>query len=342
MQSRRDFIKSISRGSAGILVGAIAPAMTRSGIRTEAAYLERCVFAMGTTVTISAHGESREHILHATSLAFDELYRMDKLLSVFRADSDISRLNGSAGRYEVTIDRATAQVLSESSRFHDMTRGAFDITIESLMEAWGFRNEAESMQVVSAAELKMARAGVGMRHLQVLSGGRAFLENEHVGVDLGGIAVGFTVDRMGAILRREGVSSALINHSGDLLAIGAPPDSDGWPVVVPHPWNVAETLATFMLRDRAASTSTNTRTIRTVGGMRVGHILNPTTGENPEGIESVTVLAPNSIDADALSTGLFVRFNKRGEWRNDAREAIVLRTGGEVERIGGNRHNEGI
>lgn len=302
---RRTFLKRMGRVAWSGAITLSLPRVLHGASSSGSASLERCVAAMGTTVSISAYGSSRDLLVRATSNAFAELYRLDRLLSVFRPESDINRLNAVAGERDVTVDPTTSAVLLQARRFHEQTRGRFDATVEPLMRAWGFRNEKTPTEKPDAEEIARLQEAVGMQHVHV-SDAFAYLDDARVKVDLGGIAVGFTVDRIADILRNEGVTSALINHGGDICALGAPPNTEGWDVVLEHPAGDQRHEVILRLKDTAISTSSNARSFRTIGSRRVGHILDPRTGVNPHGMLQLSVIAPFAVTTDALSTGLFM------------------------------------
>lgn len=283
---------------------------------------------MGTTVSISAIGEQRGQLMDATNEAFAELYRLDRLLSVFIPSSDISRLNRAEADDPVPVEADTFDLLERSGRFTEMTGGSFDVTVGALMSRWGFHGDSREVRDVSVAELADAKEGIGWRHVRLDRTGTVRRARRSTQIDLGGIGAGFAVDRMGEVLRRHGVEAALIDHSGDLLAVGAPPETEGWSVAIPDPVGSEDLMVRLHLRDQALSTSTNLRTTRRVAGRTVGHILRPQTGENPRHALSVSVLAPTSLEADALSTALFVDPSPEGAWRNGQREAIMVRGDG--------------
>ena len=321
---RRRFLHQAGRAVSATAVGSVLPPWLRSADWSGPATVERAVFAMGTTVGITAHGEDRAHLMTATTRAFSELTSMDRLLSVYHETSEISVLNRAAGREPIRVSDATGEILQTATEFSALTGGAFDITVEPLMNLWGFRTEGSVRSWPTDKELADAQKVVGWWRVEVNEDGWATLSHPRSRIDLGGIGVGFTVDRMGEILRREGVSAALINHSGDILAIGAPPDTDGWPVAVPDPLDPEQQLVHLTLRDCAISTSSNRRSTRTLKQATVGHILDPRTGKNPEGVLSLSVVAPTSTEADALSTALFIDHSRSALWRNGHRESIVI------------------
>lgn len=287
----------------------------------EGTYLERAVYAMGTTVSISAFGSCREQLVEATSAAFAELHRLEKLLSVFRPDSDIGRLNARMGGTQQTVHADTWQVLARAKDFHRRSNGAFDVTVEPLLERWGFRDRAPSVRHTMI---------VGDSHLHLGDNCIVSIEHPEVRVDTGGIAVGYAVDRMAEVLRSHDVRVGLINHGGDVSAMGAPEGSPGWEVVVPHPTGKGDDLLQLSLMDEALSTSTNSKNIRTMEGTSVGHIFDPKKGTNPGACISMSVLASTSCEADALSTATFISGDTALLTR-EKYDYVVLRPGGQVE-----------
>jgi thiamine biosynthesis lipoprotein len=333
---RRSFLMTTGRAGASMLTASIVPAWFRPGDTSGLVNLGRSVFAMGTTVTITAFGRDRATLVAATGSAFEELYALDRTLSVFRPESEISRLNRAGVGESVSLSPATLEALAAAGRYTEMTDGGFDCTVGGLLSVWGFHDEITDQRPISDTALEDAIDGMGWHRVVLGTEGTAWRTHRATRIDLGGIGVGFTVDRMGEILRSHGIESALIDHSGDLLAIGRPPDADGWNVAIPDPEGSGPHLLELTLRDQALSTSSNRRTTRHVQGRTIGHIIDPRTGENPCGHLGVSVLAPTSTEADALSTALFVDADLDGQWRNGRREAIFVRAGDterSVERI---------
>jgi thiamine biosynthesis lipoprotein len=328
LNRRRQFLSNIGRMAASALAASVCPVWPRA-FAAGRAMLERTVAAMGTTVTIVSYGESRGQLIEATTEAFEELRRLDRLLSVFLPTSDIARLNEAEVGEAVHVEASTMDALAASGRFTSLTSGRFDATVGGLLSALGFHEEqTKADRPVSERQLADAQEGIGWHRIRLDDDGTVRRLHPSTRVDLGGIGAGFAVDRMGGILRNHGVESALIDHSGDLLAIGAPPESDGWLVAIPDPAASDRPLTTLTLCDRAISTSSNLQSVRLVDGKTLGHIVEPLTGENPLRCASVSVLAPSSTEADALSTALFVDADAGGAWRNGQRDAIFVRPEG--------------
>lgn len=335
MLGRRRFLSTSGRAAAGVVAGTLVPVWWKPSAAGRV-MIERTVVAMGTTVSITAYGENRAHLIKATTEAFEELHRLDRQLSVFRPTSEISQLNAADVGEPVQLGEVTMEVLAAAGRYTELTAGRFDVTVGGLLSSMGFHEDARARRTITDHELADVKEGIGWQHIRLGTGGHAIRTHAATQIDLGGIGAGFAVDRMGTILQRHGIEAGLINHSGDVLAIGTPPEAEGWTVAIPDPLAPDRHLIRLTLRDQALSTSSNYRTTRIVGGQKVGHILEPQTGENPEQWASVTMLAPTSLEADALSTALFVNANPSGKWRNGRREALLVRPDGRehsVERI---------
>lgn len=275
-------------------------------------HIRRTTFAMGTLVSIEACGKDEVLLHNAVTQAFDELHRCDRLLSVYDPQSDISRINANAGKHEVTVDDTTIEIIDTAKEFSARTDGSFDCTIEPLMRLWGFRNDIRwepcFASVPSDNEIALALDAVGYQNILVDGTTRSIgLLNDRSAIDLGGIAVGFTVDRMAAILKNAGIDSALINHSGDIYAIGTPPESDGWSIAVPSPTKPEKFLTTLALHDQAISTSGNYEKFVSIDKQKFGHILDRATGKPSTNNLSVSVIAQSSLEADVYSTAFFTQ-----------------------------------
>ena len=305
--SRREFLKRTSQATSGFVVLSAVPSFLRSGTLTGSPIVvERAFYTMGTTVSITAYGESRSQINHAITKAFQAIQRCDDLMSVYKPGSDISRLNRSGGRDTVSLDESIIDLLHHAERFHTLSSGIFDVTVEPLMHLWGFRNEKEiPLHAPSDKEIAATLDAVGFENVSFESGNRVGLLNPGTKVDLGGIAVGYSVDAAVNVLKREGIESAFINHSGDAYALGAPPEDEGWEIGIPDPSSPGTMIAGMKVRDRAVSTSGNYRNSLETGGKRIGHILDPRTGKPAGESASTTVFAHCALEADALSTALF-------------------------------------
>lgn len=280
----------------------LAPPPDEGGL----AFIERYRWTMGAIASISVYGTDARLCEEAIAAAFAEMARTDALMSSFDAASALSAVNRSAGRDEAGVPDELLGVVRAARGYHAATGGAFDATIGPLLDLYGFFRGAESGAYPDDRTIADALAAVGDGNI-VLDPTRSTVGLTHprARLDLGGIGVGHALDRAALALRRHGVESALLNHSGDIVAVGAPPGRDGWTVGIQDPADPRGTIASFVLRDRAVSTSGNYENFISTDRGPIGHILDPLTGRSAAAYLSVSVMADSSAAADALSTGFF-------------------------------------
>ncbi len=232
--------------------------------------------------------------------------RLDAMMSSHDPASVLNGVNRAAGRAETVVPPEIITVLESARLYHSATGGAFDVTVGPLLELYGFFRGAESGAYPDDRMIAETLAGVGFANVNTDPGRSVVgLLHPRSRIDLGGIRVGHALDSAARILRLRGIESALLNHSGDILAIGAPPGSAGWEIGIQDPESPRGTVASFTLKDRSVSTSGNYENFIDTDRGRIGHILDPVTGRCPSGFLSVSVMADTSLAADALSTGFF-------------------------------------
>jgi thiamine biosynthesis lipoprotein len=261
---------------------------------------------MGTNVEIYLYARDGDRAAALVEAAFQEIERVEAALSMYRPTSEVSRINADAATRAVTTDPEVFDLLQRAFDYSQRTGGAFDITVGSLVKAWGFFRNAG--RYPSAEELSQAQATSGWRHVELEKATRSvrFLV-EGLELDFGGIGKGFALDCAARTLRSHGVEAALLGAGqSSYYAIGTPPGSDGWAVTVPSPHRSALPLSKVLLRDRSLSTSGNDKQYFELDGHRYSHIINPLTGRPATGMLQVTVAARTATDSDALSTALFV------------------------------------
>jgi len=262
---------------------------------------------MGATLTISAVGESRAHAINAISAAFAEFNRLDRLLSVYQHESTVSRINRAAGRETIAVEEEVFAVIDRGRAYCTQLEGAFDITLEPLMRAWGFRSKTDTgCPRPSEREILQLLEAVGPEQIELDAGDRTVrLHHPAAAIDLGGFGVGFALDRAVAILRQRGIDHALLNHSGDIYAIGNMPSFEGWPIAIPDPRHPQRLLLACTLRNRSLSTSGSYQNFRREGTHVYGHLMSPRTGHPAQGYPAVTVIADSALEADVLSTAAY-------------------------------------
>lgn len=261
---------------------------------------------MACLYAIEAYGPDAHALPRAVEEAFDEVDRIDRLMSHYRADSLLSRVNREAARGPVTVDAELFDFVARAVRYTRDSGGAFDITVGPLMKVWGFFGGEGRLP--SESELSAARRVVGAGRVILDAAAKTIrFAGPGVELDLGGIAKGYAVDRAAALLRARGVPAALISAGGSTIyALGAPPGRAAWMVTVQDPVVARHAALTFQLTDRALSVAGRSEKSFVSGGVTYSHIMDPRSGRPAQGVLSVAVLAPSGTDGDALDDAFFV------------------------------------
>ncbi len=269
--------------------------------------LEASQDAMGTTFTVALYGEDRERLEAAADAAFAEVRRLERMLSNYRPGSELSRLNREAGERPVRVSDELFDLLAACVEYSRASEGTFDITVGPLMKVWGFYRGTGRLP--SPEEVKAALAKVGYRRLLLDREQRTVRFTEPgVELDPGGIGKGYAVDRMVAILKEHGVHTALVSASGSsIYGLGAPPgDPEGWEVRIRHPRDETQTIETLRLKNCSISTSGSYEKFFVAAGKTYSHIMDPRTGYPAEGVVSVSVVAPRTLDSEAWTKPFFI------------------------------------
>jgi thiamine biosynthesis lipoprotein len=262
--------------------------------------------SMACEYAIEAYGRDADALPRIVDEAFDEVDRIDRLMSHYKANSPLSRVNREAAQHPVAVEPELFDFIADAMRYHRDSGGAFDITVGPLMKAWGFF-QGEG-RVPSENELAAARRHVGGAHVMLnpLSKTIAF-DQPGVELDLGGIAKGYAVDRVVELLRRRQIAAALISAGGSTIyGLGAPPDAGGWEVMLQDPVDPRKVAFAIELKDRALSVAGSSEKAFEAGGVRYSHIMDPHTGRPVQGVLSVAVLASSGTAGDALDNAFFV------------------------------------
>jgi thiamine biosynthesis lipoprotein len=294
--NRRAFVGVLGAGLAGLRT---PPGLTLDGERL----VERWSWAMGQAVHLQLFVADEAAGYEAAHRVFAELRRVEAVLSLFDDASDLAEVNRRAGRGPLRVGEDLASVLIAGLRFEHQTGGAFNPAVEPLMRAWGFHATRRSEP--TRTEIAEARDAVRAAIVEV-EGARVTLPATGTKLDLGGIGVGYGLDRAGAMLRRLGVRRAYLDVSGDCLALGTPPGERGWSVGIADPRRAGGVLRTTRIRDQAIATSSNQLSVVRYGRAVRGHVMDCATGWPASGDTQVTVVARTGIEADALSTAMLV------------------------------------
>ncbi|MCL0104550.1 FAD:protein FMN transferase [Dehalococcoidia bacterium] len=309
----------------GLVLGSIGA--QRPQIEVDGNVVRGMGLAMGTVVSITAIDEDTQRAKAAVRDAFNEISRIENLMSATDESSEIYILNQSGGDW-VYLSPETLHVLERSLYFARLSDGAFDPTVKPLVDLWMERVKAWG-RLPTTGELGEALALVDWQNLMVDEDkGRARFLKEGMAITLGGIAKGYAVDRASEVLQESGIERALVDIGGDIRGFG--PES--WRIAIQHPRDEYGWLEVIDLKNAAVATSGDYRRFFLLGERRVHHILDPRTGQPADAVMSVTIVAENCLDADALTTLVFVLGPEKGKELLDSLEVagLIVDSAGEI------------
>jgi thiamine biosynthesis lipoprotein len=269
--------------------------------------LEESGDAMGATYSIVLYGYDRVKMEAAIDAAFEEVRRLDEMLSNYRADSEWSEVNRHAAEKPVKLSPELFQLLSDCVAYSRESEGAFDISVGPLMKVWGFYKG--SGHLPHREEVAAALPKVGYRHIRLdAAAGTVSFDRSGVELDPGGVGKGYAVDRMVDVLRQQGFQIALVAGSdSSIYGMGAPPtEPQGWRVDIKDPRNQRKTAVEVFLKDMSLSTSGSYEKFFRADGRVYAHIMDPRTGYPAQGSLSVSVVAPRTIDSEVWAKPYFV------------------------------------
>lgn len=263
---------------------------------------------MGTVVRVEAWSDDRAAGAAAMAAVMDEMHRIDRAMSPFRPDSELSRINRDAAAGPVSISEEMFDLVARAIEFSELSDGAFDITYASVGYLYDYRLHIKP----DAEELARARAAIGYRNLILDRAARTIrFARAGVRIDLGGFAKGHAVDNGAAILARRGIVNAIVSAGGDSHVLG---DRRGrpWTIGIRDPRKPGEVVAVLPLEDVAISTSGDYERFFEEDGVRCHHVIDPRTGRSPSTVRSVTILAADGLTTEGLSKSVFVLGLERG------------------------------
>ena len=268
--------------------------------------LESSAEAMGSTYSVVLYGPDRDRLEEAAELAFAEAKRLDAELSNYKPDSPWSQVNRFAAEKPVSVPPELFDLLAACVRYSQLSEGAFDITVGPLMRVWGFYKGSGHMP--KPGEVKASLQHVGYKNIlldpktQTVRFARPGME-----MDPGGIGKGFAVDKMADVLRKAGITSALVSGSGSsIYAIGTPPGEKGWTISIRDPKDETKSVQDIVLKDESLSTSGSYEKFFMADGKIYAHIMDPRTGFPAQGMLSVSVITPRTIDSEAWCKPFFI------------------------------------
>lgn len=263
--------------------------------------------SMACTYAISAYGKSGTDLKPIVTAAFDEVDRIDRLMSHYKPDSPLSKINQAAAHHPVKVEPELFKFLAGCLEYSKSSDGAFDITVGPLMKAWGFfRGEG---RMPNQKELQAVRQKIGYQHV-ILNAKEKTIRFDRTGIelDLGGIAKGYAIDRAVEILKNHGIERALISAGGSTIyGLGSPPEKDAWSIEIQDPLDARKIALTVKLKNQALSVSGSSEKFFEVKGERYSHIMDPRTGKPVMNVLSVAVITDTGTKGDALDNIFYVQ-----------------------------------
>ena len=268
--------------------------------KETAAEASQDIFAMDTYMTVTAYGSGAEE---AVDKASQEIERLDALLSTGNKDSEIYAVNHNGGG---KLSKDSAGLVERSMELYQKTDGAFDIAIYPVMCEWGFADDDYKVpdQAALTELLKLTDASQISYDKEK---SEIIFNIEGMQIDLGGIAKGYTSNRIMDIYRECGLKSGLVNLGGNVQAYGYKPDGSKWRVAIEDPDDTSDYFGVLSIADKAVITSGGYERFFEEDGKTYHHIIDPKTGYPAEsGLLSVTIVSADGTLADGLSTSFFI------------------------------------
>ena len=297
MNIRQSWIQAVL---AGCLVLIALPASAEWFSREEA--------IMGTSVSVELWQDDPAAAQADMQAVMEEMHRIDELMSPYKPTSELSRINREAARKPLPISLEMYNLIARSLDFSRFSGGAFDITFASVGYMYDYRRHIKPTD----AQIAKALPGINYRHLLLDPAGHTiYFTRPGMRIDLGGIAKGYAVDNCIAILKKRGVTNALVTAGGDSRLLG---DRRGrpWNVGIRDPRKPGAVIAVLPLENTAISTSGDYERFFKENGVRYHHIIDPKTGKSATGVRSVTVIAPEGVITEGLTKTVFVHGPKEG------------------------------
>lgn len=263
---------------------------------------------MGTAIRVELWADDKATGEAAIAAVMAEMHRIDREMSPYKPESELSRINREAAQHPVPISGEMFDILSRSIEFSKLSGGAFDITFSSVGYMYDYRRHIKPTD----KEIEQALPGINYRHILLDAQKRTVrFARPGVRIDLGGIGKGYAVDNSIALLKKRGITHAIVTAGGDSRVLG---DRGGrpWMVGIRDPRRKDSVVAVMPLVNSAISTSGDYERYFEADGVRYHHILNPKTGRSATGVHSVSVIGPDATTTDGLTKPVFILGPEKG------------------------------
>lgn len=243
--------------------------------------------------------------------SIDEIRRIENLISEWKPETQISKVNRNAGIKPVKVDPEVFALTEKGIYFSKLTDGAFDISIVAMDKIWKFDDSMNELP--SEESIKNSVKNVGYQNIILdKTNSTIFLKNKGMKIGFGSIGKGYAADKTRELMKSFGVKAGIINASGDISTWGNQRDGKPWAIGINTPFKDDKIAAVLYLKENAVTTSGSYEKYAEIHGKRYSHIMNPKTGYPSTGLTSVTVIGPNATMANGFSTSIMVLGKKEG------------------------------
>ena len=335
LMNRRSFLRLSGMLGIGMAATGIFPATSEAIKFNRRLYkVSKTRLAMGTFVSMTLIDPSKDKAEKAIDQAFGEIDRLTRLMSRFDSITAISQLNSEGTLRDVPPE--VLEIMVKSLDYYHVTDGNFDISIKPVVDLFKESFARHANVPPSEAEIQKALLSVGSDAIHIGKKEIRF-KKPGMGITLDGIAKGYIVDKASKVLAKQNIENYLINAGGDIRARGVRKDQRPWTIAIQDPHKNRQYPDIISLRDGAIATSGNYEVYFDREKM-FHHIVNPKTGHSPHSTTSVSILAKTTMDADALSTSVFIMAPRAGIKFIESlhgRECLVINKSGKVLKSSG-------
>lgn len=274
---------------------------------------EKTEFMMDTVINLKIYdGENPK----AMDEGIEKLKEIENIMSAHIEDSDISKINQNAGIKPIEVDKSLYEVIEKAIEIAELSNGAYEPTIGPLVDLWNIKEGvSERTSLPLEKEIENAKSLVDYKKIKLLDGNKVYLEEKGMKLDLGGIVKGYAADTVRDIFLENGIKSAIIDLGGNVYTIGNKSDGNDWSIGIQDPINIGGSyMGVLKLKDKTIVTSGDYERYFEFEGERYHHIIDTKTGyPSKSDLAGVSIISDNSMEADALSTAVFVLGKEKGE-----------------------------
>ena len=285
---------------------------------------------MGTVARLDFYGNSNALLEQAADEAQQEFRRLEAMCSIYDPESELSCLNRSAFQRPFHCSEDLWEILQYARKYYTLSDGAFDVTIKPLMKLWGFHRKRSTLP--EQKEIEEAKKLVGLDKVVFHDSDRTVrFSVEGIGIDLGGIAKGYALDKAGKKVMLLGVNTGILDLGGNLFCLPNPPPGkkrDAYRIGIRNPLNKNQIMTVVSMRGAAIATSGDYERYVVIDGRHYTHIMDAKTGCPVSNMLSVSVIAPKGVDSDALSTSIFLKgavLARKVREENPAIQILIIR-----------------